>query len=148
MLKAIRHDDVTLRAVKQNKVEFVGQSGVFVLLDHDEVVFIGQSQDIVTRILSLRQEGRMAFTHFAVIDCPAEARADFLAHYILEWCPRYNLTIPAQGTFKSAKQLKEVLDTSIHRIKRYAREKRIEERQGYYRVADFADFYSWNNDSR
>lgn len=65
--------------------------GVYLLLDRDEVVYVGMSCDILPRIGDHRRQGRKRFTHYAFVYVDAyndAVRKE--AELIARFNPKYN----------------------------------------------------------
>lgn len=67
-------------------------SGVYFLLREREVVYVGQSVDVLHRIARHRREGK-AFDSFAYIECPVDDLDRLEALYIKAFVPRENLAL-------------------------------------------------------
>lgn len=64
--------------------------GVYVLLDGEEVVYVGQSGTMATRIENHIQGGLKIFDRFAIIPCSPADLTVTEAAYIRKYQPRYN----------------------------------------------------------
>jgi hypothetical protein len=69
-------------------------SGVYFLIQHAEVVYVGQSADVFGRISKHLRSGRQ-FDSFNVIPCPAERRSELEALYIAALLPSQNTDLGA-----------------------------------------------------
>lgn len=67
-------------------------SGVYFLIRAGEVVYVGQSVDVLHRIARHRREGR-AFDAFSYIECPAGDMDRLEALYIKAFVPEGNLSL-------------------------------------------------------
>lgn len=81
-----KHDDILAAAIPTRM-----PSGVYFLIDGREVVYVGQSQDILSRIGTHRKQGRL-FDRFAYIECAPEKMDDLEGHYIAAFAPRLNMS--------------------------------------------------------
>lgn len=66
-------------------------SGIYFLIRGQEVVYVGQSLDMLHRIARHRREGR-AFDRYACLECKPEKLDELESHYIAAFAPRDNLT--------------------------------------------------------
>jgi len=69
-------------------------SGIYFLVDAGQIVYVGQSTDIIMRISSHLREGVKTFTSFSVIEASAEELDDLEARYIAKFEPVYNVKRP------------------------------------------------------
>lgn len=119
--------------------------GIYFLIEGDEIVYVGQSRDILARIGVHHREGEKVFSTFFYIRCEVAAMADLEADYIVSLAPRYNTTIPVNTKWTIASLLRRrTHEAGIHfnDVKRYIRERKISlVDEQYYRIADFADLF-------
>jgi len=114
--------------------------GVYFLIDQDEIVYVGQSLNAMSRIAVHLTDQTKVFDSYTIIECSPEELSDIEAHYILTWNPVFNSDIPANGLYKSLMQLKELTSTDMNTLRRFIKAKNIQPVSGYYRVSDFAEF--------
>jgi hypothetical protein len=133
--------DLDHRAVVQNKTEYkpAAITGIYFLLRASEVVFVGQSADVLVRINHHWAEKEKAFDAYYVIECPVDELNLVQAHFICKFKPVYNTALPSQEMFKSLNQLKGVLSVDLRELKKFIRRNGIEDHNGFYKVSDFAE---------
>ena len=85
--------------IKINKVR-----GVYFLFDDDELVYIGQSENILSRIASHLNDKR--FDSYNFIECQYGNLDALEAKYILKYNPKYNKTLPCGGEWLSKSAIK------------------------------------------
>jgi hypothetical protein len=81
-----KHDDILAAAIPTRL-----PSGVYFLIDGREVVYVGQSADILSRIATHRKQGRR-FDRFTYIECEPEKMDELEAQYIAAFAPRLNVS--------------------------------------------------------
>lgn len=68
--------------------------GIYFLLSNDEIVYVGQSQSVLTRIAAHHQAKEKVFNRIFVIECKPVELNHLEALYIDKYKPRHNITIP------------------------------------------------------
>jgi predicted GIY-YIG superfamily endonuclease len=74
--------------------------GVYFLIDCYEVVYVGQSVDVKSRLQQHSDSGNKGmayeknFNRFFFIQCEKEELKKLEAYYILKFRPKYNISIP------------------------------------------------------
>jgi hypothetical protein len=81
-----------LTADRKRKVKRM--KGVYFLFRQDELVYIGQSRDIVTRLILHKQKRQIVFDSFAVIETDPHSLESVEALYINQYRPKFNKYIP------------------------------------------------------
>lgn len=81
-----KHDEILQAAVRSAKA-----SGIYFLVRGDEVVYVGQSLDMLHRIARHRREGR-SFDRYACMECEPERLDALEALYIAAFAPRENMS--------------------------------------------------------
>lgn len=89
-LEMLRDADKLLDA----RQPLVASSGVYLLFDGDEVVYVGQSTDLMRRILAHQYNRAMQFDSYVALRLPAENISYYEAMTIRHHRPRYNLAMP------------------------------------------------------
>ena len=79
-------------------------TGVIFLFQDDEVVFIGQSDNVFSRIEEYKTTKE--FTAWNYIKAPKEDLADLVAKYIIQFKPRLNNIVPPNSVWVSKNSLK------------------------------------------
>lgn len=67
--------------------------GVYFLLDEDEIIYIGSSKHIVSRVYS-HTSSEKHFNQVRFISCDNESKEQLEAQLIIEHNPKYNLGLP------------------------------------------------------
>lgn len=76
--------------------------GIYFLIDCDEVVYVGQSVDIRSRLEQHSNAGMAKgtkeknFNRFFFVNCQREELDRLEAYYILKFRPKYNIAIPKE----------------------------------------------------
>lgn len=83
----LRVDDIIAAAVPKHH----SISGIYFLLDHDHVVYVGQSRNVLIRLQRHRDEGEKHFDSYAVVTCPVHMMAPLEHRYIGQFLPKYNI---------------------------------------------------------
>lgn len=68
--------------------------GIYFLLLNDEVVYVGQSTDVLRRFSQHRQEGTKEFNRVYIVQCQPVELERLEAMYIDKYRPKHNATIP------------------------------------------------------
>lgn len=69
-------------------------TGVYFLLQDDEIVYVGRSTDALRRLSQHRIEGAKTFNRVYLIQCAAVEMARLEEMYIDKFRPKYNLDVP------------------------------------------------------
>lgn len=69
-------------------------SGIYFLVHNAEIVYIGQSRDVLLRLSTHVREDKKIFTSFAVVEAPPEKLDDLEAKYIAKFAPILNIQRP------------------------------------------------------
>ena len=131
---------VLLNPKTLQKYEAKRIKGVYFLFQDDEIVYVGQSVDIHARISVHMSDENKEFDSFSFIEFSDDNLDIHEGDYIMEYRPFLNSTMPKGARWKSQAQLKSVLKTGAHAIKRWAKANRIRTENGFYNIADFASF--------
>jgi len=82
---------------------FVAKTGIYFLINSNEIVYIGQSINVAARIATHENSLDKQFTEFSFIECPREFLNELEAAYIMKFNPKYNIVKPnkvaSQGRF-------------------------------------------------
>jgi hypothetical protein len=79
------------KEVLEAAIPLPAASGIYFLIKGLEVVYVGQSLDVLHRIARHRREGR-EFDGYAHITCPPERLDEMESQYIAAFAPRLNST--------------------------------------------------------
>jgi GIY-YIG catalytic domain len=75
-------------------------SGVYFLMAGDDVLYVGQSKNVYSRIAQHMANAQFEFDHFVITECHADHLLSLEAKFINELNPRWNKEIPAYGGSK------------------------------------------------
>ncbi|MFA6904417.1 MAG: GIY-YIG nuclease family protein [Gallionellaceae bacterium] len=95
------------RSIMASAVPVESMSGVYFLILHERIIYIGKSVDVYNRISNHRSNGRI-FTHYSIIQCPPEGLNELESKYILAFNPVGN-----KGRY--GKLIYSVTDETINR---------------------------------
>jgi len=73
----------------------IGYAGIYFLIDCDEIVYVGQSHDVKSR-LSTHSNSNKNFNKYYFIKCQPEELNRLEAYYILKFRPKYNISLPKE----------------------------------------------------
>jgi excinuclease UvrABC nuclease subunit len=136
-----KYDIGAVEVLAQKKPALPKVTGIYFLIHGSEVVYVGQSVDIYSRISQHSKDVLKTFDSFSILECPAEHLGILEAHYIFKFHPLLNTTFPTNHAYKSFTQLKKLLNVSAPALKLWMKFKGIGYRQdGYYLLSDFQDF--------
>lgn len=66
-------------------------SGVYFLFHGNQLVYVGQSVDVISRVHNHRVENIKKFTNFAHFECNRKMMDEIEKFYIYKFQPRYNI---------------------------------------------------------
>jgi excinuclease UvrABC nuclease subunit len=79
--------------------------GIYFLLWMDEIVYVGQSVDVRTRIdqhtVGDERHEVKNFNRYFFIQCEPEELNRLEAYYILKFRPKYNIAVPKAGKYEA-----------------------------------------------
>jgi hypothetical protein len=84
--------------------------GVYFLLQGEEVIYVGQSTDIPSRVLSHRRT--KDFDRYATMPVPRDWLSEVEAEYILHYQPELNRSLPKNRWYQSAADASKTLGIS------------------------------------
>jgi hypothetical protein len=93
VLSALAGIEYSHADIVSSATPFDGSSGVYFLIRQGEVVYVGKSIDVFTRIGRHRREGGAWFDSFNVIRCPVERLPELEERYILAFMPMMNTAL-------------------------------------------------------
>jgi hypothetical protein len=79
-------------SILSNQVPVPSGSGIYILFDNGEPVYVGQSRSVISRIAEHVRRGRH-FTHYHMIPCHPEELDRYEQHYIRLLLPSGNKTV-------------------------------------------------------
>ncbi len=86
---------------------FSNQVGVYLLIDSGDVVYVGQSRNLASRVSSHIQSEEKDFDSVELHECSEEDLPEIEAMLIAMMKPKYNQTIPKCDSYKSYSQVKK-----------------------------------------
>lgn len=113
--------------------------GVYFLVDGSEIVYVGQSTDILFRISCHINAGKKNFERYAVLYCDHSSLSEVEADYIVRLVPKYNVTLPENKKWATLAALKRITGKDLPAIKRHIKGKGIEDTNGFYLIEDFKE---------
>lgn len=98
-------DDIINGAENINKINFRDYAGIYFLIYDKEIVYVGQSINVISRIEdhALRRSG--TFNKFSWIQCNYEELDKWEGFYIGKYLPKYNGCIPKNPFFINFKNI-------------------------------------------
>ena len=115
---------------------------IYYLLFHDnEVMYVGQSKNVFSRIGAHLSSGVIPFFMFRYFEVLPHEMNDIEAEEIIKYRPRYNNSIPSNNTFFNLEQMKSKYpimrgrDIKIHRI---IEDLEIKSTFGYISISDWS----------
>ena len=121
--------------------ESLTMTGIYYLIDGDEIVYIGQGANVWGRIGAHVAENKKVFDRFFFVFVPTEDLDDFETEEIIKYNPRYNEKLPSIKKYATTLKLKELLNWDGWTIRKFIKDWNITaypacDRQ-YYKIADF-----------
>lgn len=116
--------------------------GIYLLLCEDEIVYAGQSDEVEHRVY-IQAKSDKEFDTFLVIECKnmtTDEITDLLAEYIVEYTPVYNTLLPTNSKWAALSTIRRLSSHPYNDIKRHIKTNRIKGKNGYYLLADFAEY--------
>jgi hypothetical protein len=78
-------------------------SGIYFLIDGHEIVYVGQSENVFSRLAQHAREGVKRFNRFHWVKCHRALLLELEASYIAALTPRYNQTFSLESARRAAK---------------------------------------------
>jgi excinuclease UvrABC nuclease subunit len=140
--------DISVEEILANKQAINPKiTGVYFLIKGSEIVYVGQSVDIMNRIAQHSKDVLKDFDSFSILECPTELLLTIEAHLIYKFRPRLNTSLPVNNLYKSFQQIKKIHDINAVILKVWMKYKAIEmDKDGLYCLRDFDginDFKDW-----
>lgn len=125
-----------------NKTPITKLRGVYFLIRHNEIVYVGQAADIISRVYHHTQ--KKVFDSFSYLECEGDMNL-IEAEYILRFFPVYNQQLPQNDRYVPFHVLRRALKVNKgRRLKRFIKSNQIKpvysKFHKYYRVDDFGGF--------
>jgi len=115
--------------------------GIYYLLQDNEIVYIGQAQDVVARIITHRHQGKKNFNHYSIHAIPNGDLTVIESNEIVRHRPKYNKYLPKNSTYMNKHQLRVLLGLPTLEISRIIRNNNIKAEiicgQQFYPLAEF-----------
>ena len=84
----------------------VFKSGIYYLIQDDEIVYIGQSVCIMARISTHYTKKRKLFNRYIYTNVPLDKLDELELKEIIKYSPKYNSDLPGNNTYASMGKLK------------------------------------------
>jgi excinuclease UvrABC nuclease subunit len=79
------------------------QCGVYFLFNHEQLVYVGKSLDVLNRVQFHRAEKEI--THYTLIECQEDIANCLEPHFIAKFDPPLNFSMPSNPLYKSSAQI-------------------------------------------
>lgn len=143
--------DFDIKFFIENSFDDTPTIGVYELFLNDELIYVGQSVDVKSRILQHVRAGEIFFDSFNVTNCEKSELNDIEASYIIERGPKRNLTIPVNSIYCTRSAIQNEV---MKHIKEKTRELDVVHSTGnghmsnriYIRKPTSADISTWLED--
>lgn len=115
--------------------------GIYFLIRERNIVYVGQSQDIMAR-LSTHANGDKLFDSFNFVACDPAELSNLEAEYIVQLNPEYNLKLPINDKWMTLEMLRRYarsLGIGYAAIKKFIESREIRSYSGYYSASDFGE---------
>lgn len=132
-----------LNEIIRNKQPSIAIRGLYFLLQGDDVVYVGQSEDILIRAHSHRKDKK--YDGFSYLEFPEGNLNDLEAEYIIKCQPICNLTMPPNEKYKSLPVIRNMTNVNLWAVKRFIVLEGIRpvthfNAIPYYKISDFLSF--------
>ena len=135
-------------SAKKRKIEIPPVTlGIYFLFSGDEVVYVGQSQDVMSRIMTHRGNGIIRFDSASAVPTNNSHKNEVEATLIVMMNPKYNKEIPYNRIWVSIEGLKRATKHTLPQLKKYMREKGINPVNNYYRISEFSEIARYDHKS-
>jgi len=128
-----------------NKTPITKLRGIYFLIRCDEIVYVGQAADIISRVY--HHTKKKVFDSFTYLECKDGDMNLIEAEYILEFNPVYNRKLPKNDKYKSFDVLLILTGAGQWgraKLKDFIKNNKIKpiynRHCNYYHVKDFRDF--------
>jgi len=74
--------------------EYFTKCGIYFLIDHGDIVYVGQSVNVESRVATHAIEGTKEFSHYSFVPCEKQHLNNIEALYIKHFDPKYNTSMP------------------------------------------------------
>lgn len=112
--------------------------GIYYLWREDEIVYIGQSTNILFRVATHLNSGVKVFDSYTYEECAPHLLDKLELENIIKHKPLYNVALPASADYTTMNAVRKSHGVNLWTIKRHIRNNNIEPVMGgYYHVKDF-----------
>ena len=126
--------------ILETAIAVTSARGLYFLIRKNEIVYVGQSENVHARVMKHYAEGTKKFDSYSYI-LITSGNLDYIeGEYILEIEPQYNTTLPTYDGVASLAMLKSILGANKYQIKKYIKEQGLVSRMGFYDLSDFEEF--------
>ena len=122
--------------------------GVYILINKNEIVYVGKSDDILLRLRHHLKDPNKIFTHYYIIKTNFKTKkSNWLeGEFIMKFKPRYNSVLPSLPFIKLQKINKELGVNNLWDIKKCIRENNIKTYQfggnSYLHISNIPNFHN------
>lgn len=139
-------DLLEIEKLMERRQFYFQQRGLYFLFDGDELVYVGQTEDLDAR-LSVHRKSEKKWNSYAFLPCFLENMDSLEARYIIRYSPRYNVGLPGTSgssrwtTYPAVVRLAKSQGMNAWSVRRFVKERRILPcfNNIYYLKSDFAD---------
>lgn len=97
------HEIISASVAPIRELEYCG---IYFLIFRSEIVYVGQSLDVKSRVNVHLGEGRIKFSSYNWEPCPQDRLNEVEARYIWDLEPKLNVTLPPTQIFQTQKQMR------------------------------------------
>jgi len=116
--------------------------GILLFLYEDEIVYAGQSDEAEHRIY-VQAKSDKEFDAYVIVESKnmtTDEITDLLAEYIVEYTPVYDTLLPTNSKWAALNTIRRLSSHPYNDIKRHIKANRIKGKNGFYLLADFAEY--------
>lgn len=117
--------------------------GIYMLFFEGQIVYIGQSINIFSRVSRHTQEGKKRFDKFSFFKCERQFLDGIESELIHRYSPKYNSTIIPGGGYFSLKQWGDKIGLSQHTIRQTIEETGFLNRKKWYNEQEMQPFLKY-----
>lgn len=121
---------IELEDLKELRKPYRKIVGVYFLFDKDQIVYIGQSVDILTRI-GYHVKDKI-FDSYCWVECKPEELDNLESDYIVKYAPKYNVGVSTCAKWVSLYAIKKLTRADMRTIKKIIKANQMEAINGYY----------------
>lgn len=119
--------------------------GIYFLMRGDQVVYIGQSINVVSRVCTHMREGKKNFDHFRYMPCDFNDLDKIEASFISMFDPEYNSTMPPGFGFYSVHQWSNFYDVPVRLLRAFIEKSGLLPQKKWYPECEICVFVEFMN---